>query len=142
MITIGVDIGGPELEDCPIELALVRAMSIALRERDTDYKTSGGGWVNPIYIVPGSASQPEFTGYELCHFSKTEKGLVVQIAVPQSVADGEGIPEFVGASLREAVRLAAAHFASKGTTFSSLKAEKIILAIEAGITVTGAITPK
>jgi hypothetical protein len=77
--------------------------------------------------------QPEFEGYELGHFSKKEKGLVVQIAVPQSVAKGIGIPEFIGSSLREAVRLAAARFASKGISFSTLKAEKIILAIEAGL---------
>lgn len=89
--------------------------------------------MNPIFIVPGSVSKPDFEGYKLGHFSKREKGLVVQIAVPESVPTGEKIVEFIGESLREAVRLAAPHFASKGISFSTLKAEKIILAIEANL---------
>lgn len=130
MIAIGNDFGGPELRGSPVHLALNKAMNVAAALRDQHYNDGAEAWVNPIYIIPGSVSQPEFDGYELGHFSKKEKGLVVQIEVPQSVADGEGIPEFIGTSLREAVRLAAAHFASKGISFSTLKAEKIILAIE------------
>lgn len=133
MIGIGIHGGGPELKDSKIETQLARAMGIAMKERSTDYKSGQNGWMNPIFIVPGSVSKPHFEDYELGHFSKKEKGLVVKIAVPQSVADGVGIPEFIGTSLREAVKLAAAHFASKGISFSTLKAEKIILAIEAGL---------
>jgi len=51
------------------------------------------------------------------------------IEVPQRVADGEDVAGFVGTSLRETVRLAATYFAEKGISFSTLKAEKIILAI-------------
>jgi hypothetical protein len=131
MIAIGNDFGGPELRGSSIHSALNKAMNVAAVQRDSRYNDGTEAWVNPIYIVPGSVSQPEFVGYELGHFSKKEKGLVVQVEVPQSIADGEGIPEFIGTSLREAVRLAAAHFASKGISFSTLKAEKIILAIEA-----------
>ncbi|RSY78557.1 hypothetical protein DAH66_18585 [Sphingomonas koreensis] len=53
--------------------------------------------------------------------------------MPQSVADGNGITQFIGESLREVVRLAASEFASKGISFSTLKAEKIILAIESAL---------
>ena len=133
MISIGIHGGGPELENSKIETQLALSMGVAIRGRATDYKSGQDGWINPIFIVPGSVSKPDFEGYKLGHFSKKEKGLVVQIEVPQSVADGEGIPEFIGTSLREAVRLAAAYFASKGVSFSTLKAEKIILAIEAGL---------
>lgn len=133
MIGIGVDVGGPELKESAIRRALVGAMSLAAKVREPNYNDGTEAWVNPIFIVPGSVWKPEFDDYRLGHFSKKEKGLVVQIAVPQSVADGEGIAEFIGASLRESVRLAAAHFASKGISFSTLKAEKIILAIEAGL---------
>lgn len=104
-----------------------------MKVRDPDYKNDESGWINPIFIIPGSVSQPDFEGYKLGHFSRKEKGLVVMIAVPQSVADGEGIREFICQSLRESVRLAADFFASKGISFSTLKAEKIILSIEAGL---------
>jgi hypothetical protein len=133
MMTLGIDFGGPGLSREPVGIALIATERIAMRVREVNYDDGTEGWINPIYIVPGSVSQPDFEGYKLGYFSKKKKGLVVQIAVPQSVADGEGIPEFIGTSLREAVRLAASHFATKGMSFSTLKAEKIILAIEDGL---------
>ncbi len=133
MIAIGNDFGGPELKGAPIQLVLSGVSQIAARVRDPDYDDGTEAWINPIFIVPGSVWQPEFDGYKLGHFSKKRKGLGVQIVGPPSVAAGEGIAEFIGTSLREAVRLASAHFASKGISFSSLKAEKIIRAIEDGL---------
>jgi len=133
MIGIGVQMGGPEQKDALIKKALVSAMSIAEKARGSDFRDGSEAWVNPIFIVPGSLLKPEFEGYELGHFSKKEKGLVVQIAVPEQVAKGEDIVEFIGESLREAMRLAAAHFASKGISFSILKAEKVIRVIESGV---------
>jgi hypothetical protein len=133
MIAIGNHFGGPEQRGALIHKMLNKAMNIAADVSEPNYDDGTEAWVNPIFLVHGSMIRPDFEGYELGHFSKKEKGLVVKIAVPQSVADGEGIPEFIGISLREAVRLAAAHFASKGISFSTLKAEKIILAIESGL---------
>jgi hypothetical protein len=133
MIATGNDLGGPERENTEIHLALRSVMLTAMHVCDPAYDDGTEAWINPIFIVPGSISKPDFEGFKLGYFSKRRKGLVVQIAVPQSVADGEGIVEFIGASLREAVRLASAHFASKGISFSTLKAEKIILAIEAAL---------
>jgi hypothetical protein len=133
MITLGIDFGGPEFKKARIKTALLTTAQTATRVRDINYNDGAEAWINPIFIVPGSIHKPDFEGYKLGHFSKKEKGLVVQIAVPQSVADGDGISEFIGESLREAVRLAATYFASKGMSFSTLKAEKIILAIEAGL---------
>lgn len=133
MIAIGVQMGGPEQKETLIRRTLMAAMSLATKLRDPAYNDGTEAWINPIFIVPGSMWQPEFDGYELGHFSKKEKGLVVQIAVPKSVAAGKGIAEFISMSLREAVRLASAHFTSKGISFSTLKAEKLILAIDAGL---------
>lgn len=61
--------------------------------------------------------KPEFSGYAFGHFSKRKKGPVVQIVVPQSVANGEGIKAFIGEAFREAVRLASHHMATKGIDF-------------------------
>lgn len=133
MITIGVKYKGPELKGSQIFKSLNHVIDIASRIRDPDFDSGKEAWINPIYLVPGTVSKPSFEGYDIGHYSKKEKGLAIGIAVPQSVADGEGIPEFIGGSLREAVRLAAAYFADKSISFSTLKAEKIILAIEASL---------
>jgi hypothetical protein len=131
MIAIGNQFGGPEQRGSFVHSMFNRAMNVAADIRDANYNDGTEAWINPIFILPGSVSKADFEGYKLGHFSRKQKGLVVMIAVPQPVANGEDIAEFVGMSLREAVRLAAAHFADKGISFSTLKAERIILAIEA-----------
>jgi hypothetical protein len=131
MIALGEDFGGPELKDSPIDRMLMRAGQTAMRVRDPNYDDGTEAWINPIFIVPGSMWQPDFEGYEYGHFSRKQKGLVIKIAVPQAVARGKGIPEFISASLRDAVHMASEFFSAKGISFSTLKAEKIILAIEA-----------
>lgn len=133
MIAIGNHFGGPEQKGTSIHVALNMAMKIAANERDDRYNDGSEAWINPIFLVPGSVSKPDFEGFKLGHFSKKEKGLVIQIVVPQSVADGEGIDDYIVQSLRHAVRLAADFFRLKGMTFSTLKAERIIMAIEAGL---------
>jgi len=135
MIAIGNQFGGPEQRGSLVHSMLNKAMNVAADVRDANYHDGTEAWINSIFIVPGSVSKPEFEGYKLGHFSRKQKGLVVMISVPQSVADGDGedIADFMGVSLRESVRLAAAYFAEKGISFSPLKAEKIILAIQAAL---------
>ncbi|MBC8951486.1 hypothetical protein [Xenorhabdus sp. PB62.4] len=130
MITIGSHYKGPELDGSSIQLALRTTSGVAREERDKDYNSGKEAFINPVFIVPGSISKPDFKGFKYGYFSKKEKGVVIQIAVPQSVTDGEGIREFIVGALREAVRMAAEKFAKHAIPFSSLKAEKIILAIE------------
>ncbi len=131
MIAIGNHFGGPEQKGTPIHVALNMTMKIAANERDDNYNDGSEAWINPIFLVLGSISKPVFEGFKLGHFSKMEKGLVIQTVVPQSVADGEGIDDFIVKSLRHAVRLAADFFGLKGIGFSTLKAEKIMMVIEA-----------
>ena len=133
MIAIGNQFGGPEQRGSLVHSMLNKAMNVAADTRDANYNDGAEAWINPIFILPGTVSKPDFEGYKLGHFSKKQKGLVVMIAVPQAVADGENLPEFVSISLREAVWLAAVYFAEKGISFSTLKAEKLILAIESGL---------
>lgn len=133
MITIGIQFGGPEQWGSLVQSKLSAALNIAANTRAPDYNDGAEAWINPIFILPGSISKPDFEGYKLGHFSRKQKGLVVMIAVPESLINGENIDEFIIISLRESVGLAAAYFTSKGVSFSTLKAEKIILAIEAGL---------
>ena len=130
MIAMGVDFGGSELRGSLIHKMLNKAMNIAADTREQDFDSGKEAWINPIYIVPGLVHKPEFEGYKLGHFSAKKKGLVIMIAVHQSVADGENIEEFVVNSLNESIRLGAEHFASKGIDFDVLKAEKIVHEIE------------
>lgn len=133
MIGIGVQLGEPEQRDSPIDRLLMKAMNIAVRAREPNYDDGTEAWINPIFIVPGSMWQPDFGGYEYGHFSRKQKGLVIKIAVPQAVARGKGITEFISGSLRDAIHMASEFFSAKGISFSTLKAEKIILAIESGL---------
>ena len=133
MIGIGVQLGEPEQRDSPIDRMLMKAMSVSDKLRDPNYDDGTEAWINPIFIVPGSMWQPDFEGYEYGHFSRKQKGLVIKIAVPQAVARGKNIPEFISGSLRDVVHMASEFFSAKGISFSTLKAEKIILAIEAGL---------
>lgn len=133
MIAIGNQFGGPEQRGSLVHSMLNKAMNVAADTRDANYNNGAEAWINPIFILPGTVSKPDFEGYKLGYFSKKQKGLVVMIAVPQAVADGEDLAEFVSISLREAVWLAAVYFAEKGISFSTLKAEKLILAIESGL---------
>src|SRR5476651_2051251 len=122
MIGIGVQMGGPEQKDTLVRSTLMKAMNAAVKVREPNYNDGTEAWVNPVFIVPGSIWRPEFSGYDLGHFSKTAKGLVVKIAVPQSVAEGKEVQQFIVKSLREAVRLASAYFSSKDIIFSTSKA--------------------
>ena len=130
MIGIGVQMGGPEQRDSVVEAALLKAMQTASGVRDRSYNDGTQAWINPIFIVPGSLLGPDFDGLKTGHFSRREKGLVIQVAVPKAVAEGVEVERFIVASLRDCVRLAAAVFTSKGISFPALKAEKVIRSIE------------
>lgn len=130
MIAIGNQFGGPEQRGAPIHKMLNKAMNVAADTRESDFDGGKEAWINPIYIVPGSVHKPDFEGYKLGHYSAKKKGLVVMIAVPQSVANGLDMQEFIVNSLRDSIRLAADFFASKGVDFDVLKADKIVQTIE------------
>ena len=126
MIWIGNQFGGPEQRGSLIHKMLNKAMNIAADNCQPDFDNGKEAWINPIYMVPGSIYKPEFEGYKLGHFSAKKKGLVVMIAVPQSVANGKKIPDFIVKSLLEAISLAANHFEKKGIAFDIKKAENIV----------------
>lgn len=130
MITTGNDYGGPELRGTPIQRALSITMNTFVELRDPEFDNGERPWVNPIFLVPGSITQPDFEGMELGRYSKKQKGVVVMIVVPQAVADGAGIREFIVGSLRDAAEMAAKFFAEKGETFHLLGAQSLINKVE------------
>jgi hypothetical protein len=62
------------------------------------------GGVTVMFQVPGAVSQPEFEGIRAGRLSKAAKGLVFEVAVPETVDN------FVGRVLVEAVEFAAETF--------------------------------
>ena len=101
-------------------------MNIAADLRDPNYDDGTNSWINLIFSVPGSICTPDFEGYKLDHFSRKKKGLVIMIAVPETVALGKGIPQFVVTSLTTSARLAAARFKLKRIDFSFVEAEQLV----------------
>jgi len=69
MIAMGNQFGGPEQRGSLVHLMLNKAMNVAADVRDANYNDGIKAWVNPIFILPGSVSKPEFEGYKLGHFS-------------------------------------------------------------------------
>jgi len=133
VLAIGVQLGGPEQKGSLISTMLTRAMQTAANERHLHYDDGVEPWINPIFIVPGSISKPDFVGFKLGHFNKQRKGLVVMIETPQLVADGEAITEFVVASLQHVIALAAERFAKAHILISKDEAARIITRIEAAL---------
>jgi hypothetical protein len=68
------------------------------------------GGVTVMFQVPGAVSRPEFEGMRAGRLSKAAKGLVVEVAVPETVED---VADFVGSVLVEAVEFAAVIFERK-----------------------------
>jgi hypothetical protein len=130
MIAIGIQMGGPEQKSLAIRNALLMAARIAIRERDPDYDSNREGWINPIFVVPGSVSKPDFTGVEIGKFSASRNGLVIKISVPDSVVAGENVTQFLISALRSAVELASEYFQKHGIVFSVMKSERLIRSIK------------
>ncbi|MBB3352346.1 hypothetical protein FHT70_002268 [Rhizobium sp. BK049] len=131
MIAIGIHTGGPELSNIPLVAVLKKAMTVAKRHRDPSYDSGQEGWVNPVFVLPGSVYKPDFEGFKIGHFSRKEKGVVVTIAVPPSKFDAVSSVDYITQALRESIELASKVFAEKKINFSKERAEGLILEIAA-----------
>ena len=101
MIYIGEILGGPELTHSPIS----RAIAKLFRSRGPGEEGEFGS-LDIVFHVAGSLLQPKFTGVRTGRFSRKERMLQVQIAVPSEVVASEDAYPFLAARVLEAVRLA------------------------------------
>ncbi|KRE14306.1 hypothetical protein ASE66_13015 [Bosea sp. Root483D1] len=129
MITIGADFGGPELKGTVVRDAVLAAMNVASDTRRKNYDDGTSGWINPIFLVPGSITQPDFEGYKIGHFSAKRKGVVVMIAVPESAALGDQVHFRIYSLLHGATRLAASFFAEKNIAFDHDECARVLTAV-------------
>jgi hypothetical protein len=112
MIYIGEILGGPELRDAPIS----RAIEKLYRLRGSVGKGACGS-LDLVFHVAGSLREPEFSGVRTGRFSRKERVLQVQIAVPKEIVGAEDPYPFLAAAVLDAVRVAAPVFAKAGIAY-------------------------
>jgi hypothetical protein len=101
VIYIGEILGGPELTHSPIS----RAIAKLSRSRGPGGEGPFGS-LDIVFHVAGSLLQPEFTGVRTGRFSRKERMLQVQIAVPREVVASDDAYPFLAARVLEAVQVA------------------------------------
>ena len=127
MIALGIQFGGPKDQMNGFDRLLQSVSRKVADLRPKDYNNGRDGWINPIFLVPGSIlPPPDFEGFKLGHYSKKERGLVVMIAVPPEIRESSDGRNFIEKSLRESVSLATDHFKKKGDPFSFIGANRVI----------------
>jgi hypothetical protein len=113
MIYIGQILGGPELrDDGPINKAIAKIYRLRGPVGEGEF-----GSLDLVFHVAGSLQEPEFNGIQTGRFSREQRMLQVQIAVPKEVVAAEDPYPFLAARVLEAVRIAAPVFAKAGIPY-------------------------
>jgi hypothetical protein len=86
----------------------------------------GEAAVDVTFHVPGALARPDYEGVRTGHWSKTNRVLVVQAAVPESVlGDANAIRSFLAQTVGAAVTLAAEDLAARRIDLSLERARAI-----------------
>lgn len=128
MISLGGRFRGPELKGSPFHQAHT-ATARALHELRGPLVLGSVPLVNAVFVVPGSLGDPDFDGLEYGDYSRKDKAIVVQIAVPRDVAAAGNPAEFIVGGLRGANAMAFEFFRQKGDEFPLRQAEEMVTAI-------------
>ncbi len=75
------------------------------------------GSLDLVFHVPGSVLKPEFVGLRTGKFSRKERLLQIQIAVPEELLESPWLRRFVVDSIRSAVSLGGPKFAKAGILY-------------------------
>jgi hypothetical protein len=128
MISIGAVYRGPELKGSEIN-RLIMAINKALKEFRGQLKLGEVPWVNAVFVVSGSLGAADFEGLKYGDYSKKDKGVVVQIAIPTKIVEGEGLVDFLVDSLHGANAMAFEFFRQKGEEFPLREAEGLVSSV-------------
>lgn len=126
---IGSVLGGPEISGTFVDTIITRLAKASHAYQKTHGISSEGG-LDIVYHVPGSMVHPEFEGLRTAKFSKKEKMLMVQIAVPTVFENERHLEKFLVEALREAIYLAKPIFRSARIPFSQDEYLQLVGAIE------------
>lgn len=129
MISIGNIFKGAELRDSDIARTLSAAANVIADIRGP-IQLGASPLLNAMFIVPGSTGNPGFSGFRLGQYSKKNKLVAVQIAVPSEKVNGGDPAGFVVEALRRASVIAEELFRKKGDVYNLEKAEAAIQIVE------------
>lgn len=131
MISIGAVYNGPELRGSKINRLIMATSKAVKGSRGTLGETP---WVNAVFVVPGSLGDVDFTDLIYGDYSKKDNAVVVQIPVPQKVAEGTADQvAFIIDALRGANAMAFEFFRQRGEEFALKKAEDLVTAVAQGL---------
>ena len=128
MIIISGHFRGPELKQSRISQAIGVAMRSMEALREPDFGGSLGTipHVNAVFFVAGSLGSPGFKDVRVGPYSKKNKCVQVDIALPQSVADSDNLHDPIVRGLRMANAAAFHFFDDKGMEFPLREAESLV----------------
>ena len=86
-----------------------------LGRRPRDLRNVGS--LDLVFHVPGSILKPEHTGLRTGRFSRKERMLQIQIAVPEDLMESPGLRGYIVQSIRMAVEIAEPRFNKAGIPY-------------------------
>lgn len=125
MISIGAVYRGPELRGSPINRALMNAAR-AINDLRGPLVIGTAPLVNAVFVVPGSLGSPDFDGLQFGDYSKKDKAVVVQIAVPIKALLESEVMAFIADALHGANAMAFEFFRQQGQQFPLREAERLV----------------
>ena len=117
--------GGPESGESKVCDAL-RAVTTAAIGARGDFAFGSVPAVNVVFYVPGSFSRPDWDGLRDGRFSREEKLLLVQVAVPDEMVSSDGAMGFIIQALRGANAIAFHVYQEKGMEYPLRNAEALV----------------
>ncbi len=124
MLFIGSVKGGPEVRNTCVGRLITQLMQVASEERG-EFALGSVSALNVVFHVPGSVlSNVGYEGLRDGIFSRRQKLLMIQVAVPHEVAatdSGTQARQFLLWALEEANRLAATYLKKKRIEYSQPK---------------------
>lgn len=125
MITIGNVFHGPELPGSVIYNVLTKVAKTIQVSRG-DFQLGLDPAVNVVFVVPGSMGCPDWEETREGKYSSAKKLLLVEVAVPDKVAQSEDPSGFIVEMLHAANCIAFHFYDEKGMTFALLEAEALV----------------
>jgi len=129
MISIGATYRGPELKGSAINRKLTE-VSAAIKDLRGSLNEGVSPWVNAVFVAPGSPGNAGFRGLAYGDYSKRDKGIVVQISVPNEILTLDDPSSFIVEELHGANAMAFHFFQERGENFLLSEAEAIIARVQ------------
>ncbi len=154
MIYVGSVLGGPELFYSPFTRAMAGIVfpvpgepwpepgkAPDPREFSERVDPRPVGSLDIVFHVPGSLLKPEYTGLRTGRFSRKQRLLQVQVAVPEGADDGT-LRAFILQSIRQAILLAKPRFDKARIAYPEAEYLSQVDELEARLAVRGTPLPE